>query len=513
MDYQDAVIAFLSAPSTHEGRSVTRIDTHASIVFLAGDRAWKLKRAVRYDYLDFSTLDRRRACCEAEVAINRLTAPTVYRAAVPVTREPDGSLALDGIGDAVDWVVEMTRFDESQLLSRLAARGDLPLDLMPRLARAVAQCHEWAPRMPSRGGRAGMAWVVDGNATGFRTYGAACLDAAACGRLTRELLAQVAGHARLLDERRDSGLVRRCHGDLHLRNIVRLDGVPTLFDAIEFNDDLSCIDVLYDVSFLVMDLWRQLPAHANAVLNSYLSETLDFEGLALLPLFLSCRAAVRAKTHATAAALETDPSGQAELHQAARRYLDLALSFLHLPVPCLVATGGWSGTGKSTLARRLAPGLGRAPGALLIRSDEVRKQLQGVAATTPLGPEAYAPEISRRVYGTLAARTQVALRAGHSVIVDAVFADVAERAAIERVAHAAGVPFIGVWLEAPEAVMVDRARRRQGDASDANAAVIHGQLQADPGVVRWQRLDASGTVEQVEAQAVEVLRGRVRRPA
>ncbi len=513
MDHQDAVIALLELPATHQGHPVERIDTHTAVVFLAGDRAWKLKRAVRYDYLDFSTLELRRACCEAEVAINRLTAPTLYRGVVPVTREPDGSLALAGVGDPVEWLVEMSRFDEACLLDRLAARDGLSLDLMPKLARAVARAHEWAPRTTLHGGRAAMAWVIDGNAEGFQRFGAECLDSAACGRLTAELHRQVRHFGVLLDERRQHGLVRRCHGDLHLRNIVLLNDAPTLFDGIEFNDDLSCIDVLYDLAFLLMDLWRQLPAHANAVLNTYLAETLDFEGLTLLPLFLSCRAAVRAKTHATAASLAQSPERRAHLHEAARTYLALAQTFVQMPGPTLIAVGGWSGVGKSTVSRRLAPEVGRAPGALVLRSDEVRKQLHGVSATTPLGPEAYVEIVSRRVYATMAARTQLALQAGHSVIVDAVFGTAAERSAIERVARSAGVPFVGLWLDAPEGVMVERAQRRRDDASDADAAVIHRQVREDPGIIRWERLDASGRLDRVEAKVSDLVTGRMRRPA
>ena len=290
---------------------------------MAGTRAWKLKRAVRYDYLDFSTADRRRAMCEAEVRVNRRTAPIWDRGVVAVVRRPDGSLALGGPGTAIDWVVEMNRFDQDALLDRLAGRGALAGDLMPPLALAIARFHVIAERRSGHGGLKGMAWVVDGNALGFAEQGRGVLDPALADGLTSDSRRALERHARQLDRRRDEGYIRQCHGDLHLRNIVLIDGLPTLFDAIEFNDGIACIDVLYDLAFLLMDLWRrQLPRHANAILNTYLSETLDFEGIRLLPLFLSCRAAVRAKTSATAAALETDPKRRGELEETARAYLD-----------------------------------------------------------------------------------------------------------------------------------------------------------------------------------------------
>lgn len=193
----------------------------------------------------------------------------------------------------------------------------------------------------------------------------------------------------------------KCHGDLHLRNIVLLDGRPILFDGVEFNDEIACTDVLYDLAFLLMDLWRQLPRHANAVLNRYLAETEDLAGISLLPLFLSCRAAVRAKTSATAAALQQNAVRRNQLHGIAREYLALAEQLLHPPCPSLVAVGGFSGSGKSTLALGLAPFVGAVPGAVVLRSDEIRKRLCGVPHLQRLGPEGYSAQVSERVYATL----------------------------------------------------------------------------------------------------------------
>ena len=508
---QSEIVAFLASPSTHGGAAVECIETHASIVFLAGARAWKLKRAVRYDYLDFSTVERRRAMCEDEVRINRRTAPALYRGVVPITRRRDGSLALGGCGTPVDWAIEMVRFDQDGLFDRLAGRGALDLELMPPLATTIARFHESAERRPDHGGTAGMKWVVDGNAAGFAEQGAGILDPGACAELTRRSRVQLETHRQLLDARRETGFVRHCHGDLHLRNIVLVDGHPTLFDAIEFNEEISCIDVLYDLAFLLMDLWRrQLPRHANALWNGYLAAARDFEAIPLLPLFLSCRAAVRAKTSASAATLQADAQRKSELEESARDYLAIAHRLLQPAPACLIAVGGFSGSGKSTVAKALAPLVGAVPGAVVIRSDETRKHLCGVDPLQRLGAQGYTADVTRRVYATIAQRAAEVVARGHAAIVDAVYARPDDREAIERVAAAAHVPFVGVWLEAPEWLLIARSEQRRQDASDADAAVIRAQIARDPGAITWQRIDASGALDDNLQALTDILRERLK---
>lgn len=504
---QRAVLDWLSRPSTHgpDCDEVARVDTHAAVVFLAGTRALKLKRAVKYDYLDFSTPERRRACCEAELRLNRRTAPSLYRRVRPIVQDAAGRLAFDGPGTPVDWVLEMTRFPDDALCDRLAGRGDLPLEAMPALAEAVASLHALAERRPDKGGAAGLRWVIDGNDSAFQAFATpvgppgqtTALAAAARGWLDRQTA--------LLDERRDSGLVRQCHGDLHLRNLVMLDGRPTPFDAVEFNDDIACVDTGYDLAFLLMDLWhRRLPRHANAVLGEYLRITGDVELLAVLPLFLSCRAAVRAKVDATAAALQSVEARPA-LASTAREYLDLALAFLHPPAPVLVAVGGGSGTGKSTLAAALAPRLGAAPGAWLLRSDVERKALFGVSPRTRLPGVAYSPATSARVYAGVRVEARLALDAGHSVVCDAVFGHPDERAEMARVAADAGVPFVGLWLDLPEEAAIARVGTRGHDASDADAAVVRTQRRTLVPATEWVRVDASGDAADTLARATGAL--------
>lgn len=507
---QAEVVAWLGSPAAHGGKSVQRIDTHASVVFLAGSRAWKLKRAIKYDYLDFSTAERRHKACEDELRLNRRTAPALYLGVVPVVRRLDGSLGLGADGTPVDWVVEMARFDQEALLDRLAARGALDPALMPPLAAEIARFHRGAAPRTDHGGAAAMNWVVDGNHAGFVTQGTGTLPPDLVARVTAGARQAIVQHCGLLDARRAEGFVRECHGDLHLRNIVVLDGRPTLFDGVEFNDELSCVDVLYDLAFLLMDLWQHgLTRHAHTVLNDYVSATHDFNGLALLPLFLSCRAAVRAKVAATAARLQPERAERARQEELARDYLRLADRLLRPAGACCVAVAGLSGSGKSTLAFGLAPSIGPVPGAFVIRNDAVRKELAGVEPLTRLGPERYTPEASARVYATVTERAEAVLRAGHAAVVDGVFVRSGDRDAIEHAASSCGVPFTGLWLEAPAAALIERARHRSHDVSDADDAVVRSQLAQQTGVLTWSRVDASGPPEAVLLAATAEIRRRV----
>lgn len=506
---QDAVIAFLEDPATHGGRPVERIETHGAIVFLVGDTAYKMKKAVHLGPMDFSTLARREACCTAEIEINRRTAPMLYRRAVPVTDEGGGRLAIGGAGRPVEWLVEMARFDTGDLLDRVLAEGRAPGGLGPALARAVAALHATAQRLPDAGGADAVAAIVEGNLREMDEFVPAVFDHAAAARLRDASLAAVAAHRDLLEARRAAGYVRRCHGDLHPGNIVLMDGAPVLFDAIEFSDRIAHIDVLYDLAFLLMELWHE-NAHApelalaSAVFNGYVealphAELADqVRGLALLPLFMSMRAGVRAKI-----------SARMTRTAAARAYFAAACADLDGAPPCLVAVGGLSGSGKSGLARGLAPGLGRAPGALVLRSDVIRKQLAGIAPEDALPPDAYTREAARDVYAEMARLARMALGAGQAVAMDAVFAREEERAAAAAVAEDAGVPFAGLWLDAPAAVLKARADERAAaraagtrrDASDADARVVEAQLAHDPGTIAWTRLDAARAPADVLAQA------------
>lgn len=500
---QDEVVRFLSTGAAYgaPGARVERIETHASIVFLVGARAYKLKKALDLGYLDYSTLARRKAFVEAEIALNRRTAPALYRGAVAVTRAAGGALALGGDGEPLEWLVEMARFDEGALLSRVAEKGALSPALIEALARAVAAFHREAEALGAPfGGAEGLSRALSSNAGELKHF-ASALGPERVEALITATDAALGTKAALLDKRRREGFVRRCHGDLHLGNVCLWQGEPTLFDAIEFNDDFSVIDILCDFAFLLMDvLHRAAREAASRLFNVYVESTplaeaeALLEGLAALPLFLSYRAAVRA--HVIARAAE---GAEAKLEEA-RTYAADALAHLSPPRPALIAIGGLSGTGKSTLARAIAPHLGARYGALVLRSDVTRKRLHGVSPTARLPESAYAREAGTAVYEALYRWAARALGAGQSVILDAVFARPDERARAEALAQQAGVPFAGFWLEAEPSVLRARLAARRGDASDADAAVLEKQLTYDLGAIAWARLDARKTVDALASE-------------
>ena len=485
--------------ASHGGAPVKRIDTHAASVFLAGDRAFKVKRAVRFPFLDFSTLGKRRAACEAEIKVNRAFAPAIYRRVVPITRDPAGRLAVAGRGEPVEWAVEMRRFDESQTLDRLAESEGIDEGLADRLGRTVAAAHRVAPTVTNAHFTETLANIIAQNETEFAAEPDlfSLEDLRALAAATRDAFDRVKP---LLQARERAGLVRRCHGDLHLGNVVLIEDKPLLFDAIEFDDRIATGDVLYDLAFLLMDLIeRGLRPAANIVFNRYLIETQrihDLDALAALPLFMSVRAAIRAKV---TAARRKHSDAREKLSRDARSYADLARELLQAAKPKLVAIGGLSGTGKSLLARTLAPEIMPMPGAVVLRSDIERKALFGVAETETLPKSAYAAEATAKVYATLAAKARRVVAAGHSAIVDAVFAQPGERADIAKSVDFAD--FTGLFLTADLQSRLERVGTRTGDASDANAAIVQDQEKFELGHINWARVDASGTPEETFIRA------------
>lgn len=509
---QKAVLAYLGNPSSYDPApdTIRRIDTHGAVVFLAGDLAYKIKRAVKLRYLDFSTLDKRRAVCERELEINRKTAPDIYLGVVPITRSEQGSLAIDGDGPVVEWAVKMRRFDQADMFDALALRGALPLELMPALAQRIANAHASASKRRSFDVLRVMKRVVASIASSLEEA-VPDLPEEEVTAFSKGLRAQLQELAPLLGARARRGFVRRCHGDLHLRNIVMVDGVPTLFDAIEFDEELATIDILYDLAFLLMDLWhRDLKAHANLLFNAYMRlpeagpPLTGLGGLALLPFFMAVRAGVRAMVARDRLGVVEGAARHAAIIET-RSFFDLARTLAKAHPPRLIAVGGLSGTGKSTLAAAIAPAVGSAPGALVVRSDVERKRLAGVGETERLGPEQYSAAATGRVYAALCAKAHAALKAGHSVILDAVFARAVQRDRVVALARRAEVPFEGLWLEAPEGELIGRVDARRGDASDADAGVVRKQLDYDVGEMTWERVDASGTPECVSRRAQKIL--------
>lgn len=519
-DDQSDTIAFLSTPQAYgfppDGH-VERIDTHAAAVFLVGDRVYKLKRAVKFPFLDFSTLERRRRFCADEVTLNRRTAAHLYLGVAPILAD-DTELRLGPVvspdaarGAAKDWVVVMRRFDQEQLLAKVADRGELTPALIEELAATIARFHAAATVEPTQGGGAVLVHTVDMDVQQMQARGN-LLDVALSEELAQLMPQEARRQAALADRRRAVGAVRRCHGDLHLKNIYLGEHGPQPFDGIEFNDRLSCIDVLYDLSFLLMDLdFRGLRNLANRALNTWLWHSWEKDeevvrALALLPIYLARRASIRAHVDAAGVPHIKDAAEAAEQCALARRYQAYARALFPADRPRLVAIGGLSGTGKTTLAMALAPELLPTPGSVVLRSDVLRKRMAGVPLGERMPAGWYTPENSAATYNELHRLAAIGLEAGRSVVLDGVYAKPQEREAAEAVARQAGVPFDGIWLEAPTQTLRRRVADRKGDASDATVAVVERQAEYLIGGLTWHRLDAAQSIDALARSAGRLLR-------
>jgi aminoglycoside phosphotransferase family enzyme/predicted kinase len=471
-----------------EARADRTIETSCARVYLTGSLALKVKRPVNFGFLNYETPALRRWALERELRFNRAAAPDIYRRVGALTRAADGRLELDGDGPEVEAVLEMRRFDETAVL----AERPWAIDghLAEGLGRTIGRFHAGAPvvRQVEPGG--GLSYTIGSNAGLLRDL-VPDLDHDQVEHLIAATAAERSRLDVVLTRRRDGGWVRRCHGDLHLGNILLENGQPILFDCIEFNDALSELDILYDLAFLLMDLdFRRRRDAGVRVLSAWLDEAARsfpeglWDGLAALPLALSVRAAVRCHVQAHAGD-----------RAAAQAYLQAAIAHLTPEPPVLAAVGGLSGSGKSTFARLAAPGLGASPGAVVLRSDEIRKRLWGAGPLDRLPGEAYAPQVGARVYEQMFGEAEACLAAGRAVILDAVFLKAAEREAAEAVARQAGVRFAGRWLEAPADLLRERIAGRTGDASDADETILAKQLGLDTGPLGWPRVDARADFE------------------
>ncbi|TYC90853.1 bifunctional aminoglycoside phosphotransferase/ATP-binding protein [Novosphingobium sp. BW1] len=510
-DPQARVLAFLADPATH-GEPVQRVDTHGASVFLASERAYKLKRAVRFSYLDFSTLEQRRAVCLRELELNRRIAPGLYLEVVPIVERADTSLAFGAPSQSgpeiLDWVVVMRRFQDRDLLATMVREGRLEPLMVRDLADTIAHFHQHDAHPVLDDGVSRVRRVIEGNRQSMAATGTEILDPEACQAWMDESLAELAQASPVLRARAAKGWIRHGHGDLHLGNICLWEGTLTPFDCLEFNDEFAISDVLYDLAFAVMDLWHR--GHhdlASLLTNRYLDlVNMEPDALTVFPLFLSMRAAVRAHVLATQATQARDKERGLALQQVARSYLAEARDFLVPYPPRLVAVGGFSGTGKSTLAANLAPEVGAVPGARWLRTDVLRKTSAGVAPETRLPETAYSRSNSDAVYVRLLSLAEQTLRAGCSVIVDGVFARASERQAFLELADKVGVRFDGLWLEASREALRSRIEGRINDASDANIEVLDRQLQMNLGdLAAWHCVCAEGSPQDVAEAAKRAL--------
>lgn len=483
---------FLLNPLSHglTTGDVRHIETHISEVFLAGNRAYKVKKPVQLPFLDFSTPAKRRAMCEREVLLGQRYAPMLYEGVTIIGRE-GGSFNFTGRGEVVDYAVRMRRFGDSDLWSHQITTGSLTDDAVANLTRTIAVFHRAAELRPE--------W---GDFEMVRTQIKRNLDEIPCEHRHRafdELGRRLDGELERLKPliaQRGATHVRAIHGDLHLGNIAVFDGEPLPFDGIEFNAELGSGDVWSDLAFLAMDLTAHgRPDLATRAINTYLEESDDFAGVPLLPLYAAHRALVRAKIHLLSGSDADDP-------EIVDRYIDTAVDALTPRSRHLIAVGGLSASGKTTLARALAAKLG----AVVVRTDVIRKHILGLRPLDTAPESGYTAAVSKQVYAGLLARARSIAPRGGVIILDGVHHLPEERAASEALAAELHAPFIGLWCTVPKEVALQRVELRTNDASNAHRGVIERQYSDPPIDTEWLHLDTSGDIATTVSKALEVIR-------
>jgi len=459
--------------------TVELVQTHISWVLLAGEFAYKIKKPLKLPFLDFSTLERRRQCCQDELRLNRRFAPDIYLDVVPITQQPEDP-HLGGPGTAIEYAVRMRRFDESGRLDRVCARGALLPAHLSDLTDSLTAFHATAQVAPPGARFGAPAEVVAPARENFDELFALLPQPEVLARLQslRDWTeARFAELAPLMAQRQAAGRVRECHGDLHLANLVLQDGHVRMFDCLEFNEDLRWIDVASEIAFPYVDLLDHgQPGLANWFLDEALSRSGDYEAARLLPFYALYRAMVRAKVAAIRARQTQGDTGDALscITQAER--------LVAPPTPRLLITHGLSGCGKTVASTRLLQNDPQAH-TLRLRSDVERKRLYGLASDQRSGSGTasgiYAPDAHLRTYDHLHQLAGMLLRAGWSVIVDAAFLKHAERARFQALAAETGAAFAILAPQAPPEVLRQRIQARQAlgrDASEATLEVLERQL-------------------------------------
>ncbi len=483
---ESPLIKALRDPSCypHPVDEVEVIETHISWVLLAGGRVYKIKKPVDFGFLDFSTLARREHFCREEVRLNQRTAPGLYLGVEAVTGSVEQP-ALGGDGQPVEYAVCMRRFDVADGFDQLIDQGRFQPVHAESLGDALADLHEKAAvaDLADAWGRAET--VIGPMRDNFTTLFERVEDPARRQQLERLrdwTEQQFEALAALVEQRRQSGFVRECHGDVHLGNVTLFEGKTTLFDCIEFSPDLRWTDVMADLAFVIMDLHdRKDAANAWRLLDRYLARTGDHAGLALLDFFVVYRAMVRAKVAALGLEPGLDDAQLARVRYRVDRYIQLSTEVSTGSRPLLVLTCGVSGSGKSHLAERL---LARC-GLVRLRSDVERKRLFGLSESqrsgSGLAAGIYSAAAGEQTYAELRRRARQLLAAGFGVVVDATFLAQAQRAEFRALAGEQDCPFGIITCFAEQAVLRERVQhraRKGADASEADEAVLTRQLSA-----------------------------------
>jgi aminoglycoside phosphotransferase family enzyme/predicted kinase len=461
----------------HSVTGLRLIETHISWVVLTGEFAYKIKKPLKLDFIDTSTLQRRQHYCNEELALNRRLAPELYLRVVPITRQ-NGHALVDGSGPAIEYAVCLKQFPADEELPTLLERGDVSLQEMLQLGETLANFHLRTPASSSAQAPEATQRMYDtvlDNLEQLLAHTAQHRAMPELRRLWDWTRAAIVTNEPAFEERARTGHIRDCHGDLHAANIVRIDRRLVPFDCIDFDPQLRWIDVMNDIAFLVMDLHgRGREDLATVLLNRYLEVTGDYEGVRLLPFYAVYRALVRAKVDALA--IEQTPRLADQYFSRLQRRVRTAITLTERRRPILLLMHGLSGSGKSWLSEQLVAPLQ----ALRICSDVERRRLAGTSqGGAGFKQGRYAPEMSHRVYARLMECTESCLQAGFNVIVDAAFLDASDQELFTGLAERLHVTCAFISCHADPATLLTRVAARSAsgaDASEANSSVVEAQL-------------------------------------
>lgn len=463
MPEQNCFVEFLLEPKNYPFPvdGIEHFETHISHVFLAGDFAFKLKKAIQLPFLDFRRVEDRKFYLEEELRLNRRYAEPLYLEVGSLSLH-GGEVSWGGEGGVLEYLLKMRRFKTADLFSSLLKSGELTREHLIELTCKVARFHKEASLEPE---------FFSGEAV--RTLVFDCFEAIDEEyRPKKEFEDRVSVVLKQLSpmmQSRQKTHVRYLHGDLHLKNICLFKGEAYPFDGIEFDKKYSCIDTFADIAFLLMDLWyEERGDYAWVVLNTYLEQSFDYEGVALLRLFLTYRFLVRAKV----AYLRYSQLRKESDLQSARNHLTFSQSVMSESSPLLFIVGGFSGSGKTYLSKILA----EQKGLIHLRTDVFRKHLAGVALGEKLPEEKYSKEFTKTVYESVYAEARRLLSLGFGVVIDGVHgSDRTQRLAHNLVAQFPRAAYL-LWCEAPKNTVAERLQQRSGDASDADLSIYEKQV-------------------------------------
>lgn len=513
LNTQSDVIKALSNPQTYGGKDkkVDIIHSHISILFLVGKTVYKLKRAVEYPNVDFSTPEKRKIACINEMKRSTIYAPHLIIGVKSVRRLKSGRIKIGGkTGEEIDTVLVLKRIPQQAILNNM-----LPDDSFDRfetmdLAEKLSDLHAKAKVYRTKFGVDVLRRTIFANEVILSCFAPTLFDREKLNTLIARSLEILDKQAPLIHFRQKCGRVRKCHGDLLLSNIAYDKKEFLLFSPVEYDETLECIDTLYDLSYLLMDMEAKgLRRLTNILFNHYMAYTNDIEGYPLLPLYQSIRAAFRASVFARLSNLLQDEEKQNAIEMA-KKYFDLAVHFLSEHHPVLIACGGLSGSGKSRVAREIGWMIDPAPGSVILRDDVVKKQITGLAPHQQFNKVNDTPVFEKLVYDVLREQAKMALKVGSCVIIDALFYNAAERKAVEKLAKQMNVPFIGFWMDAPLEVRSARVKKRRRNPSDVREVrELESQLTLKTGRIGWHKIMTDASREETIQKVLSVLKNEI----